>query len=492
MVRLVLASTLILSGCQFSFNNQNAAASPTALQGKSTPKPGAMSSTAPAASPSAAPSKITVSPDSLKGVQINFWHPWTGDIGKQAAALVDEFNQSNLWGIKVNIVEQGSAGGLADALDSSLAAVRSTPMVPTASGSSSVPGNPLPDLVAAPIDELAGWQASNQAIVNLDGYIQDGQWGLSAADLADFPTVYWNADRLGDQQLGIPAERSAQVLFYNQTWAQSLGFNSAPVTPDDFKAQACAAAQANMKDTPWQNNGTGGWVLDTSALTLISWMQSFGGTLPQVENQPYQFDSSQVTDSITYLRQMYDKGCAWAGKEDLPYDYFSSRQALFFSGPLQDILPLTDTLAQQKSTDQWVILPFPSITRKPVLVVDGPSYAVLKSSPERQLAAWLFIHWMIQADHLASMVQASGSLPVRVSEIDALSAFKQRYPQWALAQQWIPVAQPAPRLSTWRQVKPILEDAGSQTFRTNFTADQIPQILLMLDQTIQEVLQKNP
>jgi ABC-type glycerol-3-phosphate transport system substrate-binding protein len=389
---------------------------------------------------------------------------------------VDQFNQSNLWGIKVIISEQGSAGSLADNLDSSLA----------------TSGSQLPDLVAAPIDELAAWQSSRQVIVNLNDYINDGQWGLSAADLADFPTVYWNQDRLANQQLGIPAERSAQVLFYNQTWAESLGFNTPPATPDDFKTQACAAAQANLKDSPWQNNGTGGWLVDTDPLTLISWIQTFGGTLPQVENQQYQFNTIQVKDSFTYLRQLFDKGCAWDGKEDLPYDYFSSRQALFFSGPLQDILPLTSTLVQQKSADNWMILPFPSVTRKPVLVVSGPSYAILKSSARQQLAAWLFIRWMIQPDPLASLVEASGSLPVRVSVLDQLTSFKQRYPQWSQVQQWIPVAQPAPRLSSWRKVKNILEDAGWQTFQPNFTVDQIPQILVQLDQTIQEVLQKNP
>ncbi len=476
VMNFFLIGALILTACQLpSF--QNAAPTPTALQTKSTPKPGTFGGTqAPIASPSPQPSIIPVASDSLKGVQVNFWHPWTGDTAKQVVALVEQFNQSNLWGIKVNITEQGSAGSLADAVDSSLAAS----------------AGPLPDLIAAPIDELAAWQASKQTIVNLNGYVSDGQWGLSPADLADFPTVYWNQDRLADQQLGIPAERSAQVLFYNQTWAQSLGFNNPPATPDEFKAQVCAAAQANIKDSPWQNNGTGGWVVDTDPLTLISWIQTFGGTLPQVENQPYQFNTSQAKDSLTYLRQMFDKGCAWSGKEDLPYDYFSSRQALFFSGPLEDILPLTSTLAQQKSVDHWIILPFPSVTRKPVMVVSGSSYAILKSSPAQQLAAWLFIRWMIQPDHLASLVEANGSLPVRVSIMDQLTSFNQHYPQWSQVQQWIPAAQPAPRLSSWRKVQPILADAGWQTFRANFTVDQIPQTLLMLDQTIQEVLQKNP
>ena len=156
------------------------------------------------------------------------------------------------------------------------------------------------------------------------------------------------------------------------------------------------------------------------------------------------------------------------------------------------MLPLTSAMAAQNSHDVWTILPYPSYTVKPALIVSGPSFAILKSNPRQQAAAWLFIRWMIQPEHLASLVEASGTLPVRVSELDQLDTFKQRYPQWALAQQWIPVAQPAPHLTTWRHVRPILEDAAAQLFGANFSDAQVPQLLQELDQTVAEVLQKNP
>jgi len=53
---------------------------------------------------------------------------------------------------------------------------------------------------------------------------------------------------------------------------------------------------------------------------------------------------------------------------------------------------------------------------------------------------------MIQTGPTRQPGQASASLPVRVSEMNQLGAFKQQYPPWSQVQQWIPVAQPAPRL----------------------------------------------
>ncbi len=55
--------------------------------------------------------------------------------------------------------------------------------------------------------------------------------------------------------------QSAQVMFYNNTWASELGFDAAPQTADEFKEQACAAAAANDADDTPDNDGTGGLCL---------------------------------------------------------------------------------------------------------------------------------------------------------------------------------------------------------------------------------------
>ncbi len=165
---------------------------------------------------------------------------------------------------------------------------------------------------------------------------------------------------------------------------------------------------------------------------------------------------------------------------------------MLYSGDLQDILPQARAMAQIKNADRWTVLPYPTDSKKPIVIVSGPSYAILRSSAREQLAAWLFIKWLILPRRLASMVEASGTIPTRISAYEALTAFQKQYPAWTGTQLWLPLARPAPRQPSWQMVGSILEDASWQAFQPNVTPAQIPQIIQQLNQTIPEVLQKNP
>jgi multiple sugar transport system substrate-binding protein len=61
-----------------------------------------------------------------------------------------------------------------------------------------------------------------------------------------------------------------EVIFYNQTWLEELGFAGPPTTPDEFKEMACAASAAN-------GDGTGGYILRDDASAVAAWTFAFGG-----------------------------------------------------------------------------------------------------------------------------------------------------------------------------------------------------------------------
>ncbi len=46
-------------------------------------------------------SKIGVTEESLKGITIQVWHPWYGVEANLFESEVDEFNQTNQWGIVI-------------------------------------------------------------------------------------------------------------------------------------------------------------------------------------------------------------------------------------------------------------------------------------------------------------------------------------------------------------------------------------------------------
>ena len=53
---------------------------------------------------------IDVDLEKLKGLQIHFIHPWTGETQSLLFSLVDQFNQTNEWGIHVIMDAPGSLG----------------------------------------------------------------------------------------------------------------------------------------------------------------------------------------------------------------------------------------------------------------------------------------------------------------------------------------------------------------------------------------------
>jgi hypothetical protein len=76
-----------------------------------------------------------------------------------------------------------------------------------------------------------------------------------------------------------------------------------------------------------------------------------------------------------------------------------------------------------------------------------------------------------------------------VTGFEYLTDFRSDNPRWDQAISWIPIAEPAPVLASWRKVRFILEDAAWQVFQPTVTIEQIPQILGELDDMVPEVLQ---
>lgn len=416
--------------------------------------------------------RITVGPEDLKGITLTFWHPWDGAVQNEVEALADEFNRTNSYEIKVNVYSAGGKEALLENLT-----------------------NPPPDtkpaqVIAATTEQLFALNASGAyPLLNLDDYANDAKWGLSSQEIADFPLVFWRQDVDGQKRLGIPAQRSIQVMFYNQTWAQELGFNQPPTTFEDFEKQACAAAKTNKKDKDRTKDGTGGWYVSSDPLSLVNWAATVNPKiLTSMDAEHYSFSDETTSSVFINLRRMFDENCAWSGQAATPYEYFAGRRALFYSGTSEDILQQMAANQRLGSGDQWTVLTYPSGDQKPVALVSGISYAIPSSTPEEQLAAWIFIHWMAAPVNQTRIVRASGSISTSVSALTDLQDFQQFYPQWSTAAGWMPIAQPAPRRASWIIAKNILEDAGWQLFRLEPTPYPVPAILEQIDQTIPDAL----
>jgi ABC-type glycerol-3-phosphate transport system substrate-binding protein len=287
----------------------------------------------------------------------------------------------------------------------------------------------------------------------------------------------------------LPVVRSAQVLYYNQSWAEEL-FSRTAGHPGAVQEQACA--RHNRADDDPQNDGSGGLAISTQPTAAAGWLESFGSEFARPDGSGYRFNTSQVEEAFRFLRGLYDAGCAWLPENDSFEDDFASRRALFTAGSLADVPGQLAIMERAGNRDRWTVLPFPSPDGEPAISAYGPSYVILKTTPEQQLAAWLFARWLSEPERQAALALASGTLPTRRSAAQQLSALSSSSAQWHAGQGLIETARMEPSFASWSTVRWALGDAATQLFRYYFTADGIPSLVQLLDETAQELHERSP
>jgi multiple sugar transport system substrate-binding protein len=419
------------------------------------------------------PAELNVSPADLKNVEIRFLHPLTGAAAEKLESQVRLFNFNNEWDIRVSLEPTDSTVALEDAVRNAAEGI-------------------LPDVVLAPPDLLAAWDQENNLLADLSIYLDDETWGLAKAERTGYDERFWNQDRIGDKQIGLPALRTALGLIYNRTFAADLGYKTPPGTQEDFLTQACASAKDNNRFFP--RYGTGGWMLDTRPLSALSWLTAFGAQVEPTGTDPaWHFNQSESKDALAFLHEMQSKGCVWIPKYPTPYTYFSGRQAFLYTATLQDLVPQQGAMTVANNQDQWGFIPFPAKEGSAIVYAPGFSYAILQSSermsPAQQMAAWMFIRWMSSKTQLVDLAEAWPSLPVRADVRAELETKKNSFP-WTMILPLMENVRPAPAQASWRVVRRPLEDAFWQTFNLA-SEEQLNSILPTLDAMAAD-LQKGP
>ncbi|MFM8322423.1 MAG: extracellular solute-binding protein, partial [Chloroflexota bacterium] len=344
---------------------------------------------------------------------------------------------------------------------------------------------PLPAAAVLFLQQGLPWEAAG-LLADWQPYLDDPAWGIQATEQAEFYHAFWDAGVVEGRRLGIPALRSAQFLYYNRTWAGELGFKTPPADPQGFADQACAAAAALRRDDSTENDAFGGWVANANDAAALGWIYAFGGQV--YDGKQYSFNMPQVEQALTFQRELYDGACAWFDESGSAAQAFAQRQALFASGSLMGIPEQAEALRQAGRGDEWTVIAFPSPEAAPAITGYGPDFLLFQSSPEQQLAAWLFVRWLSQPAQHARLVEAGGSFPLQAAELEPLTGYRARYPAYEAALGLIPAARSEPAAASWETVRWVLGDAATQLFRPYFSAEQIPNMLAYLERTVQDIL----
>jgi ABC-type glycerol-3-phosphate transport system substrate-binding protein len=120
-------------------------------------------------------------------------------------------------------------------------------------------------------------------------------------------------------------------------------------------------------------------------------------------------------------------------------------------------------------------------------VIYGSSYVLLKSTPEQELASWLFVQWLLSPVTQKKWVEVTGLFPLRSSSIELLNDYKNSHPQWSAAVNLLPQAQIQPQLASWRKIRIMLGDGFKTMFTSNTPAGRVAEILAMMESTTRDL-----
>lgn len=461
--RLLIALTIggtIISACS------NTSSSLT-----QTPGPTLTGTTKPVITQTAAPipsATIPVELSKLKGTDIRLIHPWSGEASTTLRRLIAEFNNENIWGIRVTDIQGGSVTETARAFTDSMVTSERI------------------NLIAISPEYLAGWNSGGFTI-DLSPYISNTEWGIPIKEKSTYFSEGWKSNRMDGVQIGIPAQINLHILVYNRTWANELGFTEAPRTRDEFLTQVCEAARTNNQDSDRENDGTGGWIINSGSSTLLSWIHLFSEKGFAVDSPENAIRADETGEAFTYLRELTEKGCAWSSRVASPFTYFATRQTLAFSATLPDLLELEQMMKFGENTDEWEVLPYPDNSSESTIFGTGLSYGISKTDDIQELASWLFLRWLTLPQNQARMAEAAGTIPPTTASGALMETYGASHNWWTDAYE---MAQDAVFIQTspdWQKARPVLEDGFWQMLQP--TPMPIPTLLHQMDETFRSFVE---
>jgi multiple sugar transport system substrate-binding protein len=321
---------------------------------------------------------------------VTLWYHYTNSREELMLNLIDEFNRTNEWGITVQGESQDSYTSLHEKIIAG------------------IPDGRLPSISVAYQDQAADYAAQG-VLAALDSYVESQNWGHTQEALDGFFPSSLDADYLPqfDGRYGWPFYRSTEVMYYNEDWLTELGYTGPPETWDEFNEMACAAAEQPFSGATGEG-ASYGYVHATNASQFAALVFSRGGTMINDKGTSYVFNGPEGLEALTSLGDLIDRGCA-AGQVERNGDRntFGAGRSLFTLGASSS-LPHYRQAVEDGAGFTWSVNPLPHTTTEPRMNVHGASHSIFVSTPEEQLAAWLFIKWLSEPEQQAAWAAGSG------------------------------------------------------------------------------------
>jgi len=364
-----------------------------------------------------------------------FWHVSTKKHLEVLNKIVDGFNSTNQWHITVKPEYAGYYGDIYKKIIAAIAAKEP------------------PDLAIGYANQVAEY-ANAGAVVPLDPFMNDPKYGFTEEQKKDFMWNLLQGDKrpeFNNQYMSFAHSRSMQVMYYNVDWLKQMGYDKPPETWKEFK-EMCVKATKGDKH---------GYAYVGSASLYATLVWSFGGRIVSEDGTKIAFNSDAGLKALQLLKDLFDSGCAYqiAQRYGDQTD-FANQKALFTFSSTAGLPYYRSAVEKSKAGSfNWdIAMPPHAEGQKPVVDVYGPSVAIFKTTPEKELASWLFLKYWAEPDNVALWATHANYFPITKSamQTDIFKKYVETHPRYKKALGFLPYGRMEPSFAGYQEVRDII------------------------------------
>ena len=295
----------------------------------------------------------------------------------------------------------------------------------------SVVGNTPPDLLWYN-PTIAGQLVELQAIIPLE------KWLNKSPLKVEIDPALFESMELNGHTWSIPLGTNNTAIFYRPSLFKKAGIKKLPETWEEFRIAARTLTQDRNKDGRTDQYGLmlslgkGEWVV----FTWLPFMFSAGGEfvnrkseletqVKNIQSAIPRIDNPGAIAALQLWQNILKDGSAILSAPERGYEldsFIAGKVAMQITGPW--------TLLQlQQSGIDYGVLPIP-ILKRPAAVTGGENLYLMKTSPQRERAAWEFLEYVLSEEFQTAWALGTGYLPINLKsrESQAYQAFVDRNP----------------------------------------------------------------
>ena len=240
-------------------------------------------------------------------------------------------------------------------------------------------------------------------LVNMDDYIYDETVGIENFDEEINEGLNQMYIPWDNKRYAMPLFLGGDVFFYNKTMFDELGIVP-PKTWSEVEAVATAVSEEIGKP------GFGFQILVDGYMEVLN---QAGGQVINLETNEIEFDSDIAKEKIAWYKDLIDKGVARLVGDD---KHFTNPIA---NGDVGCFVGLSGNYGYLVGAvgDKFELgcAPLPQEGPEKFVSLSEPVFAIAETSPEEELASWLFLKYLLSPAVNAECSTIFGTMPVTAS-----------------------------------------------------------------------------